>query len=278
MPIGSPDSTRRMRDVHPTARTQAIPGEGPPRLMGVRIAIFGSCVTRDLFEDGILRSSHVHYASRSSIISAVAARVALDEADVPLESAYQRRAVMADFNKTFFEEIEALAPDWVVVDLIDERFDVLRTGGSFVTESSAFSSAGLGACERFDFTPVRRLTAEASQLFDEATTSFAQRLGEIIPAERVILHRALWLTRYRRGDLIEDFPAPRAAFAERHNRALEAHYDAVVASLGGQGPVLGPDPACHFADHDHKWALEPFHYERAYNEWAVSRLREMVGI
>jgi len=244
----------------------------------VRIAIFGSCVTRDLFEDGVLRSALVHYASRSSLISAVADPVALDEAEVPLESAYQRRAVLADFNKTFFADVEALTPDWVVIDLIDERFDVLRTGASCVTESSAFSSAGLGDRERFTFTPIPRLTTEAARLFEDATTAFAERLGEIVPPERVILHRALWLTRYRRGDLIQEFPEPRRAFAERHNQALEADYDALAAGLGSAGPELGPDLDRHFADHDHKWALEPFHYENGYNRAAVEQVRAIVGV
>jgi hypothetical protein len=244
----------------------------------VRIAIFGSCVTRDLFEDGALRSTLVHYASRSSVISAVADPVGLAESEVPLDSAYQRRAVLADFNKTFFTDLEALAPDWIVVDLIDERFSVLRTGGSFVTESSAFASAGLGAHERFGFDPVVRLTTESAQLFAQATLPFVARLADIVPAGRVILHRALWLPRYRHGDRIEDFPGPRKDFAERHNRALEADYDALAAGLGSAGPELGPDLDRHFADHDHKWALEPFHYEAAYNDLAVRRLRSICGV
>ena len=53
--------------------------------------------------------------------------------------------LLADFNKTFFPDLRRLEPDWVVVDLVDERFDVLRTGDSFVTESSAFAGAGLAA-------------------------------------------------------------------------------------------------------------------------------------
>src|SRR5688500_18052555 len=123
---------------------------------GMKIAIFGSCVTRDLFEDPALRPSLAHYASRSSVISVVAEPVPLAEDEVVLDSAYQKRAVLADFNKTFFPELRALAPDWVVVDLVDERFAVLRTGDSYVTESSAFTGAGLGEAERFEFSPVRR--------------------------------------------------------------------------------------------------------------------------
>lgn len=244
----------------------------------MKIAIFGSCVTRDLFEDPALRPSLAHYASRSSVISAVAQKVPLAEEEVTLDSAYQRRAVLADFNKTFFPDLRKLEPDWVIVDLVDERFSVLRTDESFVTESSAFSSAGLGDSERFSFTPVRRLTGEAEELFKIAAGTFVYRLTQIVPPERVILHRGLWLTRFRRGDVVEDFPEPRLTYARHNNESLVQEYDVLAERLGPAAQAIGPDTERHLADFDHKWALEPFHYERAYNEAAIARIRELTGL
>ena len=244
----------------------------------MHVAIFGSCVTRDLFENGALRPALAHYASRSSIISVVADPVALEERDVPLDSAYQRRAVLADFNKTFFPDLRALDPDWVVVDLIDERFNVLRTGASFVTESSAFASAGLRSAERFGFSTVRRLTGEADELFARAAPTFVERLTEIVPPERVILHRGLWLTSFRRGDAVEDFPEPRLSYARHNNEALGRQYDLLAELFGGAATEVGPDPERDRADVDHRWALEPFHYEQAYNEAAITTIRELTGI
>lgn len=244
----------------------------------MKVAIFGSCVTRDLFEHPALRPCLAHYASRSSVISAVADPVPLDEGEVTLESAYQRRAVLADFNKTFFPDLRALEPDWVVVDLVDERFNVLRTDGSFVTESSAFASAGLGTAERFRFSPVRRLTGEAEQLFVAAADSFVERLTQIVSSERVILHRGLWLTRFRRGEAVEDFPEPRLTYAQHNNESLLREYDVLARRLGPGAHTIGPDPDRHYADSDHKWALEPFHYEQAYNDDAISRVRELIGL
>ena len=242
------------------------------------IAIFGSCVTRDLFEDGTLRPALAHYASRSSVISVVAGRVPLREDELRLDSAYQRRAVLADFNKTLFTDLAAVRPDWVVIDLLDERFNLLRTNGSFVTESSAFSSSGLAASDRFAFSTVRRLTGDAEDLFDVAAKSFVERLTKIVRPERVILHRGLWLTQLRRGGTIEEFPEPRLTYARRNNESLTHQYDVLAGCLGGSAHVMGPDVDRHLADADHKWALEPFHYECAYNQEAVAKLREITGL
>jgi uncharacterized protein DUF6270 len=109
------------------------------------IGIFGSCVTRDLFDHPALRPSLGHYVARCSVVSAVADPVATDEDSVVVPSAWQRRRVLADFQKTCFAQFAASVLDRLVIDLIDERFDLLRVDGSYVTRSSAFDAGKL--CE-----------------------------------------------------------------------------------------------------------------------------------
>lgn len=243
----------------------------------MRLGIFGSCVTRDLFEDPALRPALARYASRSSLISAVAAPVALDPERVRLDSAFQRRCVIEDFDKCFLTKLEHERLDWLIVDLIDERFDVLQTpGSSYVTCSSAYQGAGLA--EDDGFGRVRRLTGEAAQLVEGAAREFAERVTAVLPAERVIVHRARWMTRYRDGDAVQSFPADRADFATQHNAALDHAYDALEQHLGGSAPTIALDDGRFVADARHRWDLEPYHYEPGYNAAALERLRALVGI
>ena len=242
----------------------------------MRLGIFGSCVTRDLFEDLALRQSLARYTSRSSLISAVAEPVALDPQRVRLDSAFQRRCVLEDFDKCFLAKLEHERLDWLVVDLIDERFDVLRTAASYVTCSSAYQSAGLDQHDGFE--RVRRLTAEAATLLDDAAARFAARVTAVLAPERVIVHRARWLTRFRDGDAVHPFPADRIDFAEHHNAALDHAYDALERHLGGRSPVIALDDGRYMADARHRWALEPYHYEEAYNAAALARLGDLFSV
>jgi hypothetical protein len=242
----------------------------------MRLGIFGSCVTRDLFEDPALRPGLVRYASRSSLISAVAAPVALDAGRVRLDSPFQRRCVIEDFGKSFLAELEHDRLDWLVVDLIDERFDVLRTPDSYVTCSSAYSSAGLA--DEDGFARVRRLTGEAAVLVEQAAAAFAERVTAVLPAERVIVHRARWMTRYRDGERVHDFPADRADFAGHHNAALDHAYDLLERHLGTPATIALEDGDRHVADAGHRWGLEPYHYDAAYNATALDRLRALVNL
>lgn len=243
-----------------------------------RVAIFGSCVTRDLFEDATLRPTLTLYAARCSMISVTAPRVAIDERVIDLSSPWQRRCVVADFEKTFFDALAEAAPDWLIVDLVDERFNLLRTAGSLVTESSAFQAAGLRSARGYAFEPVRRASPEGRELFGEAATRFIERASEIVPRERIVVHRALWLTRFREGDALHPFPEPRRQLAEAQNAMLGDAYDRLAERLGERAPVLALDCAAYAADADHRWKLEPFHYEPAYNEAAIGRLQTLLGI
>lgn len=239
------------------------------------VAIFGSCVTRDLFEDPGLRPSLGHYAARCSVISAVAPPLWVDEARVVLDSAFQRRCVLADLHKTFFDSLAADPPDWLIVDLIDERFDLLVGAGTVVTASSALQAAGLGENLHPGLRPLRRMSEQGIELFAAAAPAFAARVTEILAPERVILHRALWSERYTDGARVRRFPPPRRELCRLQNAMLNRGYDALAAAFGGDVGTLQLDSHVHLADADHRWQLEPFHYVASYNREAARRLQEL---
>jgi Family of unknown function (DUF6270) len=241
------------------------------------VAIFGSCVSRDLFEHPSLRPSLVHYGARSSVVSAVARPVAIDPARVALSSAFQRRCVLADFTKTFFASLADARPDWLVIDLVDERFDLLQTQGSYVTRSSAFDAAGLERHAGLEFETVRRMWGQGRALFDRAAGPFAERVTRTVPADRVVIHRAVWCTSYRHNGEVLRFPPDRLELCRLQNDMLRQSYDRLERAFHGRARVIGVDLGTHHADANHRWQLEPYHYEPAYNAEATERLLTLFG-
>lgn len=240
------------------------------------VAIFGSCVSRDLFEEPALRPALGPYLARSSVVSVVAPPVAIDPERIAIDSAWQRRCLLADFRKTFFSSLTEARPQWLVVDLIDERFNLLRGAESFVTRSSAFQAAGLDDAE-LGLEPVQRMSELGCALFDAAAEDFAARVSEVVPPERVVLHRALWCTRYRDGGEVLPFPAARLELCRRQNAMLERGYDALEEAFGGCATSIRLDPERELADAGHRWELEPYHYAPGYNRAAAARLHALVS-
>jgi hypothetical protein len=248
-----------------------------PASTTVTVGIFGSCVTRDLFEDPALRPALGPYFARSSMISAVAPPVEIDAERVVIASDWQRRCLLADFDKTFFATLAEAPPDWLVLDLIDERFDLLYGAGSFVTRSSAFQAAALdGACD-LDFEPLQRMSPEGCELFELAAVDFAERVMATLPPERVLLHRALWCTHYVRDGAVVPFESQRLELCHRQNEMLERGYDTLEAAFRDEATVLEL-PETRLADAHHRWELEPYHYVPAYNEAVSARLLGLVGL
>jgi hypothetical protein len=241
-----------------------------------RVAIFGSCVTRDVFEPAIPDVELVLYGSRSSLISVIALPVAIEEAAVRLESSFQRRCVVEDFRKTFLTRLEEAAPQWLIIDLIDERFNVLSTDGSFVTRSSEFVRAGLDGLPGTELTPVTHRDPRLPELYRSACRAFAERVSTVLPPEHVILHRARWCRRFRDATGVHDFPINRAAYCGEMNRLLDLIHAELVQAFSGRPLELAVAPETAMADGEHHWGLEPYHYDAAYQRAAREGLRRLV--
>src|SRR5688572_18437592 len=96
--------------------------------------ILGSCVTRDIFS--IMKDpSPITYYARSSLISIMGNPIPVEEEMLQLDSAFQRRMVLQDFQKTIFDDLSTLKFDYFIMDFIDERFDLFQIGDSYVTRS-----------------------------------------------------------------------------------------------------------------------------------------------
>ena len=106
------------------------------------INIHGSCISRDVFEfitDEPIRFKE--YIARHSMISAVSNSLNFNEEQINisnLESKFQRRMVLNDLNKTLFEKIRNNKSDYMLIELLEERFSILDTNNSFITYSNEF--------------------------------------------------------------------------------------------------------------------------------------------
>ena len=103
------------------------------------LSIYGSCVSRDVLTIANDTKFDLKvYIARQSMISAVAPKIS--EGAIPLEnsSAFRKRVVESDLRKNAFELLKANKSDYFMLDLIDERFPLLRLFGSYVTASSEF--------------------------------------------------------------------------------------------------------------------------------------------
>lgn len=229
----------------------------------MKYSVIGSCVTRDAGDLGVRPLPRpVHYFSRTRIQSIVSPPTPLDPDDVKLDSPFQRRAILQDHDKTVAKTAPTIDHP-IVVDLIDERAPLVHTGHGLVAATLHFNQAGL---DELGHTPVdddRELADDGP--FAEA----ARRFAAMLPAQPIIVHRALWATTDTAGTLLSNHE-----LAAQSNEWLERAYDLLEAAIGTGVISVAPPEATRLADPEHRWGLAPFHFPDAYYDELARRIRE----
>lgn len=254
-----------------------------------RIAIVGSCITRDLWPLREAAPRDLLYVSRTSLVSLLSPAVAdyRSQPDPPDGfTRYQHMAVEADLLKTGLPQLIAHRPTHLIFDFIDERFDLLRLpAGAVITHSWELESGGyLGRPALAGPQPIPRLSAGAERLWRQAVVEFAELLRLTVLREaKIILHSAQWASRQVLPDgaaqPLQGHPHiwdGRPADLSAHNEMLrryEAHFLATIP----QAEVVRARPEHQLADPAHRWGLSPFHYMPAYYE-DIGRALAALGV
>ncbi len=192
-----------------------------------RISIFGSCITRDVFRLFPEAAEIASYHSRSSLISLMSPPLDADDTGTHWPSNFARKVVLADFRKSFFDDLEAVAPH----------------------------------CG-YRLERVARETETMHATWLEQSERFAHVLRSRFPELPVILHKAYWTPRYRDGRAIRRFSREWRSWISRRNEMLEACHAQLERVLPGLATVE-PRQA-YLADPGHRWGLGSSHYEPGY--------------
>ena len=240
-----------------------------------RVAILGSCISRDVWRFQGAMVTDLLYLSRTSLPSLFSAPVAgFRPAARPPKALKPQphRALVADLEKTALAALVAFRPSHLVFDFIDERFDLLSVGGALATLSFELQASGylkqpaLRGARR-----IPRLSPACDQLWLDAAREMAAVVAATPLCEaRLMLHSARWAERRRSasGRLAalagaEILPGVAADIAA-HNRLL-ARYEAAFLEI--MPPMARLEAPQHrLADDAHQWGLSPFHYVPAYYE------------
>lgn len=236
-----------------------------------RVAIIGSCITRDLWP---IRgeAEQLLYVSRTSLASLFATPVTglrLSENPPVQLGRHQHRALVADLEKTALAELVAFRPTHLIFDLIDERFDLLSVGAATCVHSWELEVSGYLSQKPFARArSIPRLSDACHRLWSRGAGEMAA-LIRATPLNKatLILHSARWAERAQNGRRAAALPPHetrpgRPESTADHNRMLAAYEAELMSVMPPMRVVAAPEH--RIADPKHRWGLSPFHYVPAY--------------
>lgn len=236
-----------------------------------KVAIVGSCITRDLWPIVGAEPVDLLYISRTSLPSLFARPlegVETAQEPPPGLGAFTHRAMVNDLKKRALAELVAHQPTHIIFDFIDERLDLLSVGGTIITHSWELDVSGYLAQPVFeDAATIQRTSSACDLLWLQAADEMAAFIQSTpLRDATLIVHEAQWATQYRDetgtardfADELEIFQGKPAAIAD-HNAMLNLYQPAFRARLPQAVSVAAP-PDLHLASARHRWGLSPFHY------------------
>ena len=250
-----------------------------------RVAIVGSCITRDLWPILGEAPQDLLYISRTSLVSLFSPPVAGVEIAAEPPSGLrpsQHAAVAADLKKSALSRLVAHQPTHIIFDFIDERYDLLVAGKAWAAHTWELETSGYRAQEGLrDARTVPRLSDACDWAWADAAAEMASFLASTpLRDATLILHSAQWADTYRtrKGKVraLDDVflihagrPGPRA----QHNALLSQYQGCFLATVPGVRTVTAQDH--RVADEAHRWGLSPFHYVPEYYREIGDQLRAL---
>ncbi len=244
-----------------------------------KVSIFGSCVTRDLFEYDMKKFFSIEeYIARQSIISFLSTPININEHNIQLESDFQKKQLISDLNKNAFQRLKSSASDLLIIDLIEERFKIGKIRKTYFTLSSEFTQSKLFVDDRIKTYEKKLCNGKIYfKLKDikKYINNFAKMILEIYLQEQIIIHE-VYLANYYLGEdgKKKEFARNYIGYNLRVNKILEYMYACLKQAIP-YASVLSISSE-YIADEKHKWGLAPMHFQEEYYKRAMAWLYDFL--
>ena len=247
------------------------------------ILIFGSCVSRDIlnYPNANTQLALVDYYARCSLASLGAQPIEMPSVVQNISSKFQRRMVERDIRKDFLSDLTRLRFDVLLIDLIDERFNLyVEPDGRACTLSSELVSSGFPK-DSDRGSRIYSGSEEFWRLWEAGWLILVNKLRGLGVLDRLRVNQVYWGSRTENGGNFEPHHSSRQI--DLANQFLDRMYQRISADILSE-QFLRFDHGVMTGSITHKWGISPFHYADAYYHAAIQQLctwssiKEMIPI
>lgn len=196
-----------------------------------------------------------------SSLAAIADRKPAKNEEIVIEhrNRYRRQMLEKEIKGSFWSQLEESKPDLLILDLIEERFDLIMTEYGFLTKSDAFD----GLDEPVPGRILKRDSTECENLWSRSVDLFFDRLRECRPGIRVVVIKNLLAEKY--GIPGELTAYPEAGSIRSTNEMLKRYYSLLEERYP---EFLYIDPSgteLYFTDREYDYGVQPSHLNEIIN-------------
>ncbi|HDZ49575.1 hypothetical protein LCGC14_0056310 [marine sediment metagenome] len=219
----------------------------------LNVLIFGSCVSRDFFEiTAEKKIKLVDYYARSSFASISASPIKDDDLTERVESKWQRSMIERDLGKNIIKDLEVKDFDIILVDFIDERFNLAKVFSSVCTISTEYKKYQ----NKSKYKSIAFDSDEKFELWKAGIDKFLSTLIKINALDKLRVSKVYWATEIEgEGRFSDEY----YDYIKRNNIMLDKMYLYLEEKVNINQFIFYPEKTL-MAAQKHKWGVQPFHY------------------
>jgi len=219
------------------------------------IGVWGSYNTRlialFLISDSACRRTF-HY-SNSSIVSQMSTPCKV-QCELQMGNEYRKAALIADYEKALYKNFDKITEetDYVLVDLLEERFSLFECEETFITDSDALQDSGMIPAG----SKMSMQEAFECGLWVEKVRQFCGMLKGKFDASHIILTELYLCEYYLKNG--QEYAFDNAAEIKNTNCLLQKLYRTFEECCPGINVVKVPDKLL-YTDYEHRYGCYPEH-------------------
>lgn len=245
------------------------------------VGVFGSCVSRDLFNSQIVPNYKtffqiISYSQRTSIISLMQNNIKFDEKDIIFENNYND-SIRYDLSKCWLSEIANNPPDYIIMDVIYELiFGILILDDGNIITNNYWDLPKTKFYETIKDKSTALTIIEDSKtyfkLYEESIDLFFNFLKNNCQSSKIILNSARYATKILKKDktIVDEsgnsYLLNVNSYIEDLELYIENNYDVEIMYFGRD----------YLADESHIWGSGRTHYEKSYYSDKFNQLKHIV--
>ena len=189
---------------------------------------------------------------------------------------YRRMMLERERLRSVWSVVDEIRPEYLFLDLVEERFDLIRVGGRFLTKSDAYDGRTGGpivdpACQAL----LPRNSAACKELWKNCAERFLAKLRSHVPGIRIVLIENYLSETV--GDLQNRTFFPELEEIRRTNRILAGYY-AFLEAICPDAVIVRPavEEPLYFTDRNYEYGALPTHLNELVNRRIAARLESLL--
>lgn len=185
---------------------------------------------------------------------------------------YREMMINRDVSSSFWEYVKSECPQFIIMDFMEERFDILKTGDGYITKSDAWEEVD-GHPDEFQI--IHRNSAECDSLWRDSCRRFISKVHREFPQIEIILVKNYLSLEY--GNINEQHVYENKCELTEINQRLKTYYEYFEENCADVKIVETQTIDHYFTDENYVYGAVPQHLNDIVNREIAKRVEACMG-